>query len=80
LTAVPDQRFEFTEQPFEAAAAEEPGFRAFVNDPTMSGTVTESELKWLKGLSIDGRHPVALFYYRALQVLRDPLNFTGTRP
>ncbi len=77
LTAVPDQRFEFTEQPLEGPAEEEPGFRAFLNDPTMSGTATEGELKWLKRLSTDGRHPTALFYYRALQALRDPLNFTG---
>ena len=77
LTTVPDQRFEFTEQPLEAPAEEEPGFRAFVNDPTMGGTANEGELKWLKRLSSDGRHPTALFYYRALQVLRDPLNFTG---
>ncbi len=77
LTTVPDHRFEFTEQPLEGPAEEEPGFRAFLNDPTMSGTATEGELKWLKRLSTDGRHPTALFYYRALQALRDPLNFTG---
>lgn len=77
LTTVPGQRFEFTEHPLETAAEEGPGFRGFLNDPAMSGTATEGELKWLKRLSSDGRHPTALFYYRALQVLRDPLNFRG---
>lgn len=78
VTALPGQRFEFTERPLEPPAEEDPGFRAFVSDPAMSGTVTEGERTWLKGLSSDGRRPTALFYYRALQLLRDPLNFKGS--
>jgi len=77
VTALPEQRFEFTERPIEPAAEAEPGFRAFLNDPALSRAVSESELAWLKQLPSAGRRPTALFYYRALQVLRDPLHFTG---
>lgn len=78
VTAVPGQRFEFTEHALEPPADEEPGFRAFLGDPAMGGTATDGELAWLKQLSSGGRHPTAMFYYRALQVLRDPLNFRGS--
>jgi transcriptional regulator with XRE-family HTH domain len=80
VTTHPGQRFEFAELPLETPDGEEPGLRSFLNDPALSGTATESELTWLKQLPSDGRHPTALFYYRALQVLRDPLHFkTGGR-
>jgi len=79
ITAQPGQRFEFAERPLETPDGEEPGFRAFLNDPAMSGTATESELTWLKQLPSDGRRPTSLFYYRALQVLRDPLHFKAGR-
>lgn len=75
VTTQPGQRFEFAERPLDAPDGEEPGFRAFLNDPAMSDHVTESELTWLKQLPTDGKRPTSLFYYRALQVLRDPLHF-----
>jgi hypothetical protein len=68
------RRFHFVErgpeQPFE-----EPGFRQFLQDPSLSGDVTATELQLLKRLSFDDRRPTALYYYRELQSIRDPVHF-----
>jgi hypothetical protein len=75
----PVKRFEFVER----APEEEPGFRGFLDDTTLSGAATDDELAWLRQLTFQGRRPTPLFYYRELQTLRDPLHFgppalTGT--
>jgi transcriptional regulator with XRE-family HTH domain len=68
------RRFQFVErgpeQPFE-----EPGLRRFLQDPTLSADVTASEVQFLKRLSFDDRRPTALYYYRELQSIRDPVHF-----
>jgi transcriptional regulator with XRE-family HTH domain len=73
--STPMKRFEFVER--EAVQlAEEPGLRAFLKDPTLCGDATDQEIKFLRQLRFDGqRRPTALFYYRELQSLRDPLHF-----
>ena len=68
-------RFEFVQQPVTEGQDAEPGFTAFLADATMSGAATAAELEYLKGLRFRDRRPTALFYYRALQNLRDPLHF-----
>lgn len=55
----------------------EPGLREFVADASLSGTATPQELAFLTGLRFKGRRPTALYYYRELQNLRDPLHFDG---
>lgn len=65
------RRFEFVERDAE----EQPGLRRFLADRTLSGTATPQELEFLTGLRFQGRHPTALYYYRELQNLRDPLHF-----
>ena len=74
VTAEPVRRFEFVErgpaQPFE-----EPGFLEFARDAALSGDATAKELAFLKGLSFEDRRPTALYYYRELQSIRDPLHF-----
>ena len=35
------------------------------------------QFEFLKTLRFSGRHPTALYYYRELQALRDPLHFTS---
>jgi transcriptional regulator with XRE-family HTH domain len=70
------KRFEFVEVTPEPVGIE-PGFEKFLNDATLSGNATEEEMSFLKTLRFGGRHPSALFYYRALQALRDPLHFTS---
>jgi hypothetical protein len=68
------RRFEFVEVTPEPVGIE-PGFEQFLNDATLSGSATQEEIEFLKNLRFGDRHPSALFYYRELQVLRDPLHF-----
>jgi transcriptional regulator with XRE-family HTH domain len=75
ITTQPVQRFEFVER----APGEEPGLRAFLDDPALSGSATEDEVAWMRQLTFRHRRPTRLFYYRELQNLRDPLHF-GPRP
>jgi transcriptional regulator with XRE-family HTH domain len=54
---------------------EEPGFRDFLREPAMSGDATEEEIDFLKHIRFNRNRPSALYYYRELQSLRDPLHF-----
>ena len=76
LTRSPVKRLEFCEvepeQPVENAALEE-----FLKDRRMSAGVTEEEMAFLRRLRVEGRRPSALYYYRELQNLRDPLHFVA---
>ena len=65
------RRFEFVEQDTES----QPGLAEFLADRSLSGTATPHELEFLTSLRFQGRHPTALYYYRELQNLRDPLHF-----
>ncbi len=69
------RRFEFVQQEADPLVAEEPGLKEFRRDPALSGTATEAELAFLGRLRFKGRRPTALYYYRELQSLRDPLHF-----
>ena len=75
LTAGGVRRFEFVEKAGKSRFAIEPGFEQFLRDKTLSGGATEEEIEFLKNLSFQGRRPTALYYYRELQSLRDPLHF-----
>jgi transcriptional regulator with XRE-family HTH domain len=74
---VPDhlKRFEFVEQDTEPAVREESGLKEFLRDPSLCSGVTEQEIEFLKNLKFQGKRPTAIYYYRELQNLRDPLNF-----
>jgi len=65
------RRFEFVEQDTES----QPGLAEFRANRSLSGSATKQELEFLTGLRFQGRRPTALFYYRELQNLRDPLHF-----
>ncbi|OGQ24415.1 MAG: transcriptional regulator [Deltaproteobacteria bacterium RIFCSPHIGHO2_02_FULL_60_17] len=69
------KQFEFVETDLEPAAGEEPGLREFLQDTSLSGDLTRDELAFLKRLRFKDRRPAALYYYRELQNLRDPLHF-----
>jgi transcriptional regulator with XRE-family HTH domain len=71
------RRFEFIERESAEVFVEEPGLREFLEDPALSGTATEEEVTFLKRLKFRGKRPTALYYYRELQNLRDPLHFHG---
>jgi transcriptional regulator with XRE-family HTH domain len=68
------RRFEFVETG-PAQPEVEPGFKAFLNDSSRSGTATKEEIELLKKLRFNGKRPTSLYYYRELQSLRDPLHF-----
>jgi transcriptional regulator with XRE-family HTH domain len=69
------KKFEFVEREVEERTIEEPGFRRFLRDRFLSGDATEEEVKFLEKLRFNGKRPTALYYYRELQNLRDPLHF-----
>jgi transcriptional regulator with XRE-family HTH domain len=71
----PVKRFEFIEREADQLFVEEPGLRGFLQDVTLSGTVTEEEVEFLKQLRFKGKRPTPLYFYRELQNLRDPLHF-----
>ena len=68
------RRFEFVERGPEVRL-EEAGLREFLQDPALSGSATTEEVEFLKKLRFKGKQPTALYYYRELQSLRDPLHF-----
>lgn len=68
-------RFEFVERAPGDEPRIEPGFKAFLDDPALSKSATPDEVEVLRRLRFNGRRPTALYYYRELQSLRDPLHF-----
>ncbi|HLZ45292.1 MAG TPA: helix-turn-helix transcriptional regulator [Gemmatimonadales bacterium] len=72
-TAGEQKRFEYSER----GGSDEPekGLLEFLRDPLLSGKATAGELAFLKSLRFKDRRPTALYYYRELQNLRDPLHF-----
>ena len=69
------KRFEFVESQANGGPREEEGLRDFLADRSLSGDATEEEIEFLRGLRFGGSRPTPLYYYRALQNLRDPLHF-----
>jgi transcriptional regulator with XRE-family HTH domain len=67
------RRFEYVERGRELV--EEPGLREFLQDSSLSGSATQEEMEFLKKLRFKSKRPTALYYYRELQSLRDPLHF-----
>ena len=69
------KKFEFVETEPEGGFDQQPGFTRFLRDTSLSGTATQEEIEFLKKLKFKGKRPTALYYYRELQSLRDPLHF-----
>lgn len=76
------KKLEFVEREADSTSGEEPGLLEFLRDPSMSGDASDAEIEFLKRLRFKGPQPTALYFYRELQSLRDPLHFPGsvTRP
>ena len=69
------KKFGFVElQPAHPVDAE-PGLQAFLQDPSLRGDATAEEIEFLRKLKFTRARPTALYYYRELQNLRDPLHF-----
>ncbi len=73
------RRFEFVESEPKSDFKEEPGFREFLENTSLSEDATEEEIGFLRRLRFDGKRPTPLYYYRELQNLRDPLHFRCAR-
>lgn len=69
------KQFEFVETAVEGPSALEPGLAEFLKDKALSGDATEEEIGFLTRLKFKRRRPTAIYYYRELQNLRDPLHF-----
>src|SRR6266699_4707298 len=70
------KKFEFVEKEANGPSDEEAGLREFLTDQSLSGDATAEEVEFLRQMRFkDGRRPTALFYYRELQNVRDPLHF-----
>jgi hypothetical protein len=76
LASAHSKRFEFVERELVAPVDEEPGFLAFLQDPSLRGDATPEEIEFLSKLQFARKRPTPLYYYRELQNLRDPLHFT----
>jgi len=78
LASARTARFQFVETSDLPPADEEPGLREFLRTPGMSGDASEEEINFLKSLKFVQPGPSALYYYRELQSLRDPLHFPAS--
>ena len=69
------KQFMFVEREPESPVTEEPGLTEFLQNASLSGDATAEEIAFLKTLRFKGKRPTALYYYREVQSLRDPLHF-----
>jgi transcriptional regulator with XRE-family HTH domain len=69
------KRFAFVEKDVDSVDGDEPGFTEFLEDATLSGDASAEEVEFLRKLRFKDNRPSALYFYRALQNLRDPLHF-----
>lgn len=72
------RKLEFVETQADAMVEEHPGLEEFLRNSSMSGDATAQEIEFLTGLRFKEAEPTALYYYRELQNLRDPLHFRKT--
>jgi transcriptional regulator with XRE-family HTH domain len=70
-----NKKFEFVERATDKPGEEERGLKEFLRDSSLSGNATGDEIEFLRKLSFKKKRPTALYYYRELQNLRDPLHF-----
>ena len=69
------RRLEFVEREADETPEEEPGLQEFLGNSSMRSNASDEEIAFLRRLKFTGKRPTALYYYRELQNLRDPLNF-----
>jgi transcriptional regulator with XRE-family HTH domain len=70
------KKFEFVEREHDQHSDEERGLQEFLQDTSLSGNASGEEIEFLRKLRFKKKRPTALYYYRELQNLRDPLHFT----
>lgn len=77
LSPVQDVHFQFVERRGHGILQTEPGFEEFLKLSDLSGDASKEEIEFLRNLKFDRKRPNPLYYYRELQNLRDPLNFSA---
>jgi transcriptional regulator with XRE-family HTH domain len=75
LVSTQVMRLRYVETEADEDVKEEPGFRDFLRNAAMSRDASEDEIDFLQRLRFKRGRPSALYYYRELQSLRDPLHF-----
>ncbi len=76
LVANPHWTFTFVEGEPADSSDEEPGLAEFLRDRALDERATDEEIRFLRRQRFATRRPNKLYYYRALQNLRDPLHFS----
>ncbi len=69
------KKFAFVEKEHDSRHGDEAGFTDFLQDSVLCNDLSKEELEFLSKLKFTTKRPNRLFFYRALQVLRDPLHF-----
>jgi hypothetical protein len=70
------RKFEFVERESIGLSGKELGLQELLRDRSLSADITPEEVEFLKQLRFkNNRRPNALYYYRELQNLREPLHF-----
>jgi len=72
------KKFEFVEREADESQQGQPGLEEFLENDPFNAKATPAEIDFLRRLKFRGKHPTALYYYRELQNLRDPLHFRET--
>ena len=75
LVAEPHRTFTFVQSTPADDPDSQPGLAEFLDDPQLDDPLTEDEIRLLRSQRFGGKRPTKLYYYRALQNLRDPLHF-----
>jgi transcriptional regulator with XRE-family HTH domain len=75
LASTQKMKFQFIETEVDPLPEQQPGFTEFLHNKAMSEDASGEELEFLKSLRFLQKRPTALYYYRELQSLRDPLHF-----
>lgn len=71
------KKFAFAEKETDPVMEEEPGLKDFLQDRVLCKGITDEEVTFLRNLKFEVKKPNALYYYRELQNLRDPLHFSS---
>jgi transcriptional regulator with XRE-family HTH domain len=72
------KKFEFVEREADEFPQGEPGLQEFLENDSFNAHASPEEIEFLRRLKFRGKRPTALYYYREIQNLRDPLHFRET--
>jgi transcriptional regulator with XRE-family HTH domain len=72
------KKFEFVEREADGFPQGEPGLEEFLENDPFNIHASPEEIDFLRRLKFRGKRPTALYYYREIQNLRDPLHFQET--